>query len=100
MLQIFITHKNIRNQKIINFINQILIIKKKIKTIFNKYKPLALFNLAAETHVDRSIDNPDEFIKSNIFGVYNLLEIFKEFQKKTKNLDSFMCLQMRFTEMC
>ena len=58
--------------------------KKKIKTIFNKYKPSAIFNLAAETHVDRSIDNPDQFIKSNIFGVYNLLEIFKEFQKKNK----------------
>ena len=57
---------------------------KKIKTIFNKYKPSAIFNLAAETHVDRSIDNPDQFIKSNIFGVYNLLEIFKEFQKKNK----------------
>ena len=58
--------------------------KKKIKTIFNKYKPSAIFNLAAETHVDRSIDNPDQFIKSNIFGVYNLLEIFREFQKKNK----------------
>ena len=59
--------------------------KKKVKKIFNSYKPLAIFNLAAETHVDRSIDNPDEFIKSNIFGVYNLLEVFKEFQKKNKN---------------
>ena len=58
--------------------------KKKLKTIFNKYKPSAIFNLAAETHVDRSIDNPDQFVKSNIFGVYNLLEIFKEFQKKNK----------------
>ena len=58
--------------------------KKKVKKIFNKYKPSAIFNLAAETHVDRSIDNPDEFIRSNIFGVYNLLEVFKEFQKKNK----------------
>ena len=52
--------------------------KKKVKKIFNRYKPSAIFNLAAETHVDRSIDNPDEFIRSNIFGVYNLLEVFKE----------------------
>ncbi len=58
--------------------------KKKIKKIFDKYRPSAIFNLAAETHVDRSIDNPDEFIKSNIFGVYNLLEVFKVFQKKSK----------------
>ena len=58
--------------------------KKKIKTILDKYRPSAIFNLAAETHVDRSIDNPDQFIKSNILGVYNLLEIFKKFQKKNK----------------
>ncbi len=58
--------------------------KKKVKKIFDKYRPSAIFNLAAETHVDRSIDNPDEFIKSNIFGVYNLLEVFKVFQKKSK----------------
>jgi len=58
--------------------------KKQIKNIFNKYKPIAIFNLAAETHVDRSIDSPDEFIKSNILGVYNLLEVFKEFQRENK----------------
>ena len=42
--------------------------------IFNKYKPDGVFNLAAETHVDRSIDAPKNFIKSNFLGVYNLLE--------------------------
>ena len=47
-----------------------------------KYRPLGIFNLAAETHVDRSIDNPGDFIKSNILGVYNLLEEFKIFYKK------------------
>ncbi len=58
--------------------------KKKIKKILNKYNPIGIFNLAAETHVDRSIDNPLNFIKSNIFGVYNLLEEFKTFYKKNK----------------
>ena len=58
--------------------------KKKIKKILNKYNPIGIFNLAAETHVDRSIDNPLKFIKSNIFGVYNLLEEFKTFYKKNK----------------
>ena len=43
---------------------------KNIKDIFFKYKPSAIFNLAAETHVDRSIDDPGDFIKSNINGVY------------------------------
>tara|TARA_B100001057_G_scaffold493289_1_gene587420 strand:+ start:568 stop:1581 length:1014 start_codon:yes stop_codon:yes gene_type:complete len=55
---------------------------KKIKKILFKYKPIAIFNLAAETHVDRSIDNPGNFIQSNILGVYNLLECFKDYSKK------------------
>jgi len=60
---------------------------KKIKNIFLKYKPSCIFNLAAETHVDRSIDNPNLFITSNINGVHNILECFKkyyEINKKTK----------------
>ena len=55
---------------------------RKIKNILFKFKPNCIFNLAAETHVDRSIDNPKEFINSNIIGVYNLLENFKKFSKK------------------
>ena len=58
---------------------------KKIKKIFLKYKRLGIFNLAAETHVDRSIDNPESFIHSNIVGVYNLLECFKNFSKNNKS---------------
>ena len=50
---------------------------KRLAKIILKCKPLGIFNLAAETHVDRSIDNPDTFIQSNIVGVYNLLECFK-----------------------
>ena len=57
---------------------------KKIGKVFTKYKPSGIFNLAAETHVDRSIDNPGNFIQSNIVGVYNLLECFKNFTKKNK----------------
>ena len=55
---------------------------KKIHKIFNKYKPRCIFNLAAETHVDRSIDSPYPFIHSNILGVFNILEIFKDYSKK------------------
>ncbi len=58
---------------------------KKIKKIFSKYKPSCIFNLAAETHVDRSIDNPDSFINSNIIGVYNVLKCFRDYYKKNKN---------------
>ena len=61
------------------------IANKKIEKILTKYKPSGVFNLAAETHVDRSIDNPGSFIQSNIVGVYNLLECFKNFSKKNKS---------------
>ena len=55
---------------------------KKFKKILFNYKPVGIFNLAAETHVDRSIDNPKNFIQSNIVDVFNLLESFKEYSKK------------------
>ena len=58
--------------------------KNKIIKLLNKYKPSAIFNLAAETHVDRSIDSPKPFIRSNINGVYNLLEAVR-YYLKTKN---------------
>ncbi len=56
----------------------------KILSIFNKYKPEVIFNLAAETHVDRSIENPEDFIHSNINGVFNILEQLRKFKKKNK----------------
>ena len=59
--------------------------KQKIEKIFSKYKPSGIFNLAAETHVDRSIESPKEFIESNVVGVFNLLEAFKNYSKKNKN---------------
>ena len=57
---------------------------KKILTIFKKYKPDAIFNLAAETHVDRSIDRPKDFISSNILGTFNILEQIRIYKKKYK----------------
>ena len=72
--------KEFKNSKKYKFI-KLDIKNKKLENIFFRYKPYGIFNLAAETHVDRSIDNPDSFIQSNIVGVYNLLESFKNFSK-------------------
>lgn len=55
-----------------------------IKNILKKYNPSIIFNLAAETHVDRSIDSPEQFINSNILGVFNLLESIRNYKKKIK----------------
>ena len=80
----FYNTKNFLNKKNYKFIKLDINNKSKLKKILNSYRPTAIFNLAAETHVDRSIDGPEEFIKSNIVGVFNLLETFKEFSKKNK----------------
>lgn len=45
-----------------------------IKRVFNQYQPDIVMHLAAESHVDRSIDGPGEFIQTNIVGTYTLLE--------------------------
>ena len=55
-----------------------------VKKILEKYNPSLIFNVAAETHVDRSIDSPKQFIDSNIYGVFNLLEAIKKYKKKIK----------------
>lgn len=76
--------KEFKNSKNYKFI-KLDIKNKKFKNILFRYRPHGIFNLAAETHVDRSIDNPDSFIQSNIVGVYNLLENFKSYSKTNKS---------------
>jgi len=76
--------KNLQKNKNYIFFNINLKSKNKIIRILNKYKPEGIFNLAAETHVDRSIDNPDNFLQSNILGTFNLLEAILEYRKKNE----------------
>lgn len=45
-----------------------------VESAFHAYQPDWVMNLAAESHVDRSIDGPDAFIQTNIVGTYNLLD--------------------------
>ncbi len=80
----FYNTKDFSNKRNYKFIRLDINKRSKLKKILNLHKPIAIFNLAAETHVDRSIDGPAEFIKSNIVGVFNLLEEFREFTKKNK----------------
>ena len=77
--------KNIKRSQfklIISDINN----KLEISKIFKKYNPIGVFNLAAETHVDRSIDNPEIFVKSNVNGVLVLLEQLKKYKKRNRNI--------------
>ena len=76
--------KNIKNHKRYQFFKLDINEKKKITNIISRFKPKCIFNLAAETHVDRSIDKSDIFIKSNINGIHNLLEAILASKKDVK----------------
>ena len=76
--------KKFRNHKNYKFIKNDLSNSKKILKIIHKFKPVGIFHLAAETHVDRSIDSPKNFIQSNIIATYNLLEAFRKYSNKNK----------------
>ena len=82
--------KKFRNNKNYLFFKLDINQRAKIIKIIKKYKPEGIINLAAETHVDRSIDDAEKFIKTNIGGVYNLLEILRKLKKKTKNKMKFL----------
>ena len=75
----------LRNNKNYKLIKIDIINFKKITKIIKKYKPKVIFNLAAETHVDRSIDGPKKFIHTNINGTFSLLESLRFLQKKKIN---------------
>ena len=76
--------KKISENKKYKFFNQDINNQNYIYKILNKFKPDGIFNLAAETHVDRSIENPKNFIDSNILGVFNLLQTLNKYKKKNR----------------
>tara|TARA_B110000003_G_scaffold276098_1_gene320878 strand:- start:3641 stop:4726 length:1086 start_codon:yes stop_codon:yes gene_type:complete len=61
--------------------------KKKILNLINDCKPTHIMHLAAESHVDRSIDSPEDFINTNILGTYSLLEAFRDLYLRCDDLE-------------
>ena len=55
--------------------------RKAVKAIFEKHQPDAIMHLAAESHVDRSIDGPSEFIQTNLVGTFTLLDVSRNYAK-------------------
>ena len=72
----------IRTPKNYRLIKVDIVNKNRITKIIKKYNPKVIFNLAAETHVDRSIDGPSNFVHTNINGMFGLLESLRFLQKK------------------
>ena len=73
--------QEINNNPRYSFSNTDICDTKAIPQIFRDYQPDIIFHLAAESHVDRSIDGPAEFINTNINGTFNLLENALKFYK-------------------
>lgn len=59
--------------------------KESLRTIFKNFQPNIVMHLAAESHVDRSIDGPADFINTNIVGTFTLLEVAREYYKNHSN---------------
>tara|TARA_A100001388_G_scaffold273917_1_gene256595 strand:+ start:4592 stop:5641 length:1050 start_codon:yes stop_codon:yes gene_type:complete len=76
---------DIENYKNYRFIKGDICDVQLLKNIFNKYKFDNIIHLAAESHVDRSITNPLEFVNTNVIGTVNLLNQFKELHKSNLN---------------
>jgi len=61
--------------------------KEALEQAFNSFKPNLVMHLAAESHVDRSIDGPAEFVNTNIIGTYHLLEVARQYWQTLDDLD-------------
>lgn len=71
--------KEASNNNRYSFINEDICNKKHLFQIFENYKPSFVMHLAAESHVDRSIGGPSDFIDTNIVGTFNLLEAARNY---------------------
>ena len=58
--------------------------------IFARYRPNVVMHLAAESHVDRSIDGPSDFIQTNILGTYNMLESSRSYWSSSDDKNNFV----------
>lgn len=65
--------------------------QKSVENVFYEHKPTVVMNLAAESHVDRSIDSPHGFLQTNVFGTFNLLENSRKYYQTLDkvNKDAF-----------
>mgnify|MGYP006360673693 FL=1 len=74
--------KDIENAPNYTFIKGDICDRDTLKKLFEKYGIDSVIHLAAETHVDRSVNDPLEFVKTNVIGTLTLLQVAKEFWQK------------------
>lgn len=90
--------EDIQGQTNYTFVKADIVDVRTILDVFEKYQPDGVIHLAAESHVDRSITNPLEFVMTNVIGTVNLLNAAKHIWKDNfeKNV-STMSLLMKFS---
>lgn len=71
--------KEIQDSDLYHFAKADVCDKEAVTALFTEFQPDAVMHLAAESHVDRSIDGPSAFIETNIIGTYNMLECSREY---------------------
>ncbi len=69
-----------------------------LREAFRRFEPDAVIHLAAESHVDRSIDGPDAFVRTNVVGTYELLQAARHEAERRKVTDSFRFLHVSTDE--
>jgi dTDP-glucose 4,6-dehydratase len=70
---------SISNDPNYSFVKINILNRDSLNAVFSKHKPDAVMHLAAESHVDRSIDSPTNFIETNITGTFNILEASRKY---------------------
>ena len=79
--------KSVETNKNYEFVQGDIADLKLISELLKKYQPRAIINFAAESHVDRSIHGPDEFMLTNIMGTYNMLNAVRHFYDELSDAD-------------
>lgn len=79
-----------------NFIKGDICDRVLVDELFKEYQFNGVIHFAAESHVDNSITNPDEFIKTNIFGTFNLLDVAKHYWMDAPHKPKQDCENNRF----
>lgn len=92
--------KSIQSRADFHFVQGDICDSEALKTVFNKYKPKSVVHFAAESHVDRSIHGPADFIETNIVGTFKLLEATRAFwsQLPQSERDTFRFLHVSTDE--
>jgi dTDP-glucose 4,6-dehydratase len=84
---------DVQNSSLYNFEKVDICNASELQRVFSMHQPDLVMHLAAESHVDRSIDGPDDFIQTNLVGTFTLLEVCRKFfdslDKQKKNIFRF-----------